>query len=91
MDLAHLKAQWVAVLDNLERDDRIAWLALFDARLAALEDDVLILDFSDADKLAGGHDMRRLLPVDRVSSLENAIRNVVGVDIRCRISPPPGS
>ena len=50
MDLGELKGRWVEVLDHLERVDRVAWLAFFDARLAGLHDGVLELDFTDADK-----------------------------------------
>lgn len=32
MDLAQLKIQWNEVLDQLLEQDRIAWLAFFDAR-----------------------------------------------------------
>jgi len=44
------------VLDHLESQDRVAWIAYFDARLAEFDGDTLTLDFSDARKLAGGHE-----------------------------------
>ena len=81
-----MKGRWVEVLDHLEQIDRVAWLAFFDARLAELNDGVLTLDFTDADKLAGGHDMRALLPAERIASLEGAITAVCGAHITCRIA-----
>mgnify|MGYP003343108594 CR=1 FL=1 len=53
LSLSDLKGQWLAVLDDLETSHRTAWLAMFDGRLAALDGDVLTLDFSDATKMAG--------------------------------------
>lgn len=44
------------MLDHLESQDRVAWIAYFDARLAEFDGDTLTLDFSDARKLAGGHE-----------------------------------
>lgn len=80
-----MKSRWVDVLDHLERTDRVAWLAFFDARLATLEAAVLTLDFSDPDKFAGGHDLRRLLPRERVASLETSIQAVTGHRLTCRL------
>lgn len=87
MDLGALKAVWVDVLDDLERNDRIAWLAFFDARLAALDGDLLTLDFSDSAKLAGGHDLREPLPAGRIAALESAIARTTGSIVRCVVSP----
>ena len=56
MTLDDLRAQWNDVLDALERTDRIAWMAFFDARLSALEGGTLYLDFADARKLGGAHE-----------------------------------
>ena len=44
------------VLDHLERQDRIAWIAYFDARLAGFDGEKLSLDFSDSRKFSGGHE-----------------------------------
>jgi hypothetical protein len=56
LTLPELRAQWNQVLDHLESQDRVAWIAYFDARLAEFDGDTLTLDFSDARKLAGGHE-----------------------------------
>lgn len=56
LTLAHLKELWNEILDLVERENRIAWLAYFDARLVDLTEDRLTLDFSDPAKLSGAHD-----------------------------------
>ena len=55
MEMAELKAAWNLVLDDLEQNDRVAWLTFFDARLAQLDGFQLKLDFSDPEKFSGGH------------------------------------
>jgi hypothetical protein len=84
--LAGLKARWMDVLDDLEATHRTAWLALFDGRLASLDGDVLVLDFSDATKLAGGHGFERTSRPDFAVALADSIERVtgwrVGVDLR---------
>ena len=55
MDLKELKSDWNQVLFTLEAKNRVAWLTFFDARLADLQENVLKLDFSDAEKFSGGH------------------------------------
>jgi hypothetical protein len=56
LTLAELRHRWNNVLDHLERQDRVAWIAYFDARLAELDGHILRLDFSDARKFSGGHE-----------------------------------
>lgn len=56
MTLQELRSQWNTILDTLERSDRIAWMAFFDARLADYENGVVVLDFSDARKFGGAHE-----------------------------------
>ena len=56
MNLVELKASWNEILDELENEDRIAWLTFFDARLANLANNQLELDFSDPEKFDGKHD-----------------------------------
>lgn len=82
MDLVALKSVWVDVLDDVERSDRIAWLAFFDARLAKFSNGELTLDFSDATKFAEGHDIRATLPTERVAALEASIQRVTGLTVR---------
>lgn len=56
ISLSHIKHRWNDVLDSLERRDRIAWLAFFDARLAQFSEGVLYLDFSDSRKFGAAHE-----------------------------------
>lgn len=83
--LAMLKMRWIEVLDDLERRHRTAWLALFDGRLASLEDGVLTLDFSDASKMAGTHGYERATKPHFATELAESIRAVTGVDLQVRI------
>ncbi|MCX6452615.1 MAG: hypothetical protein NT174_06020 [Actinobacteria bacterium] len=58
MLLQDLKSRWNAILDEIEATDRIAWIAFFDGRLHSLDSNQLLLDFSDSEKFADGHDYR---------------------------------
>ncbi len=77
-EVGTLKAQWNAILDDLESTARIAWLALFDGRIAAVSDGVLTLDFSDANKLAGGHGYERATKPQFLDALADSIQRVTG-------------
>lgn len=77
---ADLRGRWNEVLDQLERANRIAWMAFFDARLESFDNGRLTLDFSDPSKLAMGHDYRearlRMAP-----QLQSVIRDIFGVSV----------
>jgi hypothetical protein len=55
-ELSDLRSRWNDVLDYVEKEDRVVWLAFFDARLASLEQGVLTLDFSDSRKFGAAHE-----------------------------------
>lgn len=55
-ELSELRSCWNDVLDYVEKEDRVVWLAFFDARLASLEAGVLTLDFSDSRKFGAAHE-----------------------------------
>ena len=76
--LGGLKARWNDVLDDLEATHRTAWLALFDGRLAGLDDGALTLDFSDATKMAGGHGFERAAKPQFAAALADSIERVTG-------------
>jgi hypothetical protein len=76
--LPQLKAQWIDVLYDLESTHRTAWLALFDGRLASLEDGVLTLDFVDATKMAGVHGYERAGKPSFLTALADSIERVTG-------------
>ena len=79
MDLVQLKIQWNEVLDQLLEQDRIAWLAFFDARLVAYEDDQLTLDFADSQKFANPHDFKKVRNPSHTQALIEAIKSVLGI------------
>lgn len=79
MTLDELRLHWNDVLDALERTDRIAWMAFFDARLAELEGHLLYLDFSDARKLGGAHEYAPVR-TRHLELLQKSISDVTGFD-----------
>lgn len=80
LTLIDIRARWNEVLDHLERVNRIAWLAFFDARLDSYNNGRLTLDYSDPAKLGSGHDYSeartRLAP-----QLQSVIRDVLHVSV----------
>ena len=82
MDLTTLKSKWNDVLDLLERMDRVAWIAYFDARLVSLNENVLTLQFIDAEKLSGAHDYKATRNERIRGALETAIKEVTGYEIK---------
>lgn len=78
LTIATLKARWIDVLDDLETTHRTAWLALFDGRLARIDDGILVLDFSDATKLASNHGFERANKPQFVDALSDSIERVMG-------------
>lgn len=78
LDLPTLKAQWVAILDDLEVANRTAWLALFDGRLMRVTPSTVVLDFSDATKMAGTHTFERARRPAFLDALAEAIERVTG-------------
>ena len=80
LSLPDLRKRWNEVLDHLESQDRIAWIAYFDARLAEFDGSNLLLDFSDARKFSCGHEYsptREKLEKSLISS----IKFVLGLDV----------
>lgn len=80
MDLSLLRSRWSDVLNLLEREDRMAWLAFFDARLARIENQTLYLDFSDSRKFPGNLEYGHIRDSHRLA-LQRAIRTTLGVDL----------
>jgi len=79
MDLAQIKSRWNEVLDSLLDQDRVAWIAFFDARLASFENNELTLDFSDSQKFASPHDFKKTRNSAHTQSLISAIKSVLGI------------
>ena len=80
LTVADLRSRWNEVLDQLERANRVAWMAFFDGRLESFDNGRLTLDFSDPAKLSMGHDYRearlRMAP-----QLQGIIRDIFGVSV----------
>ena len=81
LDLQCFKDRWNEVLDLLERENRIAWLAFFDARLVSFDNDQLKLSFVDAEKLSGAHDYSYVRKDSHRAALEAAIKSVFGISV----------
>lgn len=77
-DITEIKSKWNEILDALEAQNRIAWLAYFDARLVEIRDGSLILSFTDSQKLAGAHDYQMIRKPTHRAALESAILAVTG-------------
>ena len=82
LTISELKSRWNDVLDLLEQDDRVAWIAYFDARLVSLNENVLTLQFIDAEKLSGAHDYKATRNERIRGALETAIKEVSGHEIK---------
>jgi hypothetical protein len=78
MQLVELKTRWNEVLDLLLLEDRIAWIAFFDARLVSYENKQLTLDFADSQKFSGPHDFKAVRNPDHTAKLVAAIKQVFG-------------
>ena len=81
MDLAQLKNNWNAVLDDLLSVDRVAWLAYFDARLVSLENSQLTLNFADSEKFSGDHNYKSIRKPEHTAKLVASIKKITGSDL----------
>ena len=79
-ELGELRSRWNDVLDHVEKEDRVVWLAFFDARLASLEGNVLTLDFSDSRKFGAAHEYSESRERHK-KILVNAIAHVAHLDV----------
>ena len=80
MEISQIRAQWNHVLDSLESNNRVAWIAYFEARLSSFENGVLTLDFSDSRKFATSHEYSETRP-NLKSALQLAIKSTLGIDV----------
>ena len=86
LTLDGLRQQWNEVLDCVEREDRITWMAFFDARLAAFDGKLLTLDYSDSGKFGGSHQFPETRE-RQLNLLKAAIKDVCGVEIEVEQRP----
>jgi hypothetical protein len=81
LTLAELKGRWTEVLDRVLEEDRIAWLAFFDARLVSLNDGKLLLSFVDPLKFGGDHNFKSVRKPEHTAKLASAIFEVTGQNL----------
>jgi hypothetical protein len=79
MELDQIKQRWNEVLDLLLENNRIAWLAFFDARLISYQNNQLTLDFADSQKFANAHDFKQVRNPAHTQALIDAIKTVLGI------------
>lgn len=80
LTVGDLRNRWNEVLDLLERNNRVAWMAFFDGRLESFDNGRLTLDYSDPAKLAMGHDYREAR-IRMAPQLQSAIRDIFGISV----------
>jgi len=80
LTLEEIRQRWNDVLDLVERQDRITWMAFFDARLASFDGKKLTLDYSDSGKFGGSHQFPETRE-RQLNLLKAAIKDVCGVAI----------
>jgi hypothetical protein len=80
-ELNELRSRWNDVLDYVEKEDRVVWLAFFDARLASLEENILTLDFSDSRKFGAAHEYSQSRERHK-EILITAISRVANMDVK---------
>ncbi|MEY2814351.1 MAG: hypothetical protein RIS05_99 [Actinomycetota bacterium] len=80
LTLEIIRERWNDVLDQVERNDRITWMAFFDARLADFKDSTLTLDYSDSQKFSGSHQFLETRE-RQLALLKAVIKDVLGAEI----------
>jgi multisubunit Na+/H+ antiporter MnhE subunit len=75
-----IRDKWNDILDDLERKDRVIWMAFFDARLAELNGGTLTLDFSDSRKFGTVHEFSEARS-RHTKALKEAIKDHLGVEL----------
>jgi hypothetical protein len=78
--LQDIREEWNKVLDFVEGEDRITWMAFFDARLASFDGQLLVLDYSDSQKFSGSHQFPEVR-AKQIALLKRAITSVLAIDV----------
>ena len=84
LTLEGVSARWNDVLDAVLLRDRIAWLAFFDARLVALDGEVLTISFIDAQKFSGDHNFSIARNPKHLALLQEMIASVLETPLEVR-------
>ncbi len=85
LTLPEIKSRWNEVLDLVERENRVAWLAFFDARLVSFDNNQLRLSFVDAEKLSGVHDFAAVRKESHRKVLEQACVEIFAKQIEIMV------
>jgi hypothetical protein len=85
LSISDMKYRWNEVLDLLESQNRIAWLAYFDARLVSFDGKTLTLNFVDAEKLAGAHDFSVARKANLLNAIETAASEIFQRSIAIKV------
>jgi len=80
LSLDVIRDKWNDILDALERRDRVIWMAFFDARLAELNGQTLVLDFSDSRKFGTVHEFSEAR-ARHTQFLKETIKEHLGVEL----------
>lgn len=80
MELIEIRSRWNEVLDALLHADRVAWLAFFDARIAAFDGNTLVLDFIDSRKLGAAHEFSTTR-IKHHQLLVSVVKKVLNINI----------
>jgi len=83
VEIGQIRSRWNDVLDALESNNRVAWIAYFDARLVSFENGVITLDFSDSRKFATSHEYSQTRP-NLKAALIASIDQVLGLKVEIR-------
>lgn len=86
LTLEEIRQRWNDVLDFVERQDRITWMAFFDARLASFDGKILTLDYSDSGKFGGSHQFPETRE-RQLNLLKAAVKEICGVEIEIEQRP----
>ena len=84
LSINDIKSRWNEVLDAVLAQDRIAWLAFFDARLVSIESDLLTISFADVQKFGGDHDFSMARNPKHLALLLRSIKGVFGKELQVR-------
>ena len=79
-----VKARWNEVLDAVLEQDRIAWLAFFDARIVSVENGILTINFVDAQKFGGDHDFSLARNPKHIQLLQDVIKSVLSTHLEVK-------
>lgn len=82
LTLEGINARWNEVLDGVLEQDRVAWLAFFDARIISVDSELLTISFADAQKFSGDHDFSIARNPRHIALLQEMIQKVLNQSLR---------